>query len=242
MDGRVIILGLGVLGLGVWFAAADPPRNRTGPTASHSATDVQLVQRVIASRREYQIALERLRAYYDSIGDDDRARAAEEELKQLHRVTKPAYIIDLDIAGPGLRPDQNVPAANDLFRRAMSYKDKGFGSEYTDNQIRAELLLQQLLQQYPTSNLCSDAAYHLAILYESSRPPQYRRAAVYYERCAQWNPATSLDARLKAAQLYDRRLNERNKAIEWYRAVLSQETDSRRRQDAQRRLDDLLGN
>lgn len=241
MDRRVQLLGMLVIGFGMWFAAAQTPRNRTGPVASPSATDVQLVQRVIAARREYQIAVEQLRAYYDSIGDDDRARATEEELKQLHRVPKPAYIIDLDIAGPGLRPDQNVPPANDLFRKAMSYKDKGFGSEFTDNQIRAELLLQQVLQQYPTSNKCSDAAYHLAQIYESRRPAQYRRAAVYYERCAQWNPATTLDARLKAAQLYDRQLNDRNKAIEWYRAVLAQESDSRRRQDAEKRLSDLVG-
>ena len=61
------------------------------------------------------------------------------KLKQFHRVTKPAYIIDLDVAGPGLRPDQNVPAANDLYRKAMTFKGKGLGSEYTDNQIRAEL-------------------------------------------------------------------------------------------------------
>lgn len=241
MDRRTLTLGLVAVGVGAWFASADPPRNRPGPTATASSTDVQLVQRVIASRREYQIAVEQLRAYYDSIGDDDRARAAEEELKQLHRVPKPAYIIDLDIAGPGLRPDQNVPAANDLHRKAMSYKGKGFGSEFTDNQIRAELLLQQLLQQYPTSSKCSDAAYHLAEIYESRRPAQYRRAAVYFERCAQWNPATTLDARLRAAQLYDRHLNDRNKAIEWYRAVLSQESDSRRRQDAEKRLSDLTG-
>jgi tetratricopeptide (TPR) repeat protein len=143
------------------------------------------------------------------------------------------------VAGPGLRPDQHVPAANDLYRKAMSFKGKGLGSEYTDNQIRAELLLQQLLQQYPTSNKCSDAAYHLADMYESRKPPQYRRAAAYFERCFQWNPTTTLDARMRAAQLYDRQINDRNKAIELYQSVLSHETNEQRRQEAQRRLGDL---
>ena len=152
---------------------------------------------------------------------------------------KPAYIMDLDVAGPGLRPDQNVPAANELYRTAMSYKGKGFGSDYTDNLIRAELLLQQLLGQYPTSNKCSDAAYQLADIYENRRPAQYRRAAVYYERCVQWNPTTQYDARLRAAKLYDRQLRERAKAIELYKAVLNHETDERRRQEAQRRLGEL---
>jgi tetratricopeptide (TPR) repeat protein len=160
-------------------------------------------------------------------------------LMQFHRVPKAAYIMDLDVAGPGLRPDQNVPAANELYRKAMSYKGKGFGSDYQDNLIRSELLFQQLLSQYPTSNKCSDSAYQLADIYEIRKPPQYRRAAAYFERCVQWNPTTQYDARLRAARLYDRQLNERSKAVELYRAVLNYETDERRRQEAQRRLGEL---
>ncbi len=223
------------LGVATWAA---PPRDRAA-TATPSATDLQLVQRVIAARRDYQIGLEQLRAYYDSVGDAERARWAEDELRQFHRVIKAAYIMDLDVAGPGLRPDQNVVAANELFRKAMNFKGKGLGSEYTDNQIRTELLLQQLLQQYPTSNRCSDAAYYLAEIYESRR--QSLRAAVYFERCFQWNPATTLDARMRAAVLYDRQLNDRNKAIELYQAVLATETDSRVRKEAERRIADLGG-
>src|SRR5436190_1119186 len=90
---------------------------------------------------------------------------------------------------------------------------QGQPSSATDiNLIRAELLLQQLLAQYPTSNKCSDAAYQLGDVYENRRPPQYRRAAVYFERCVQWNPSTQYDARLRAAKVYDRQLRERAKA------------------------------
>ena len=39
--------------------------------------------------------------------------------------------------------------------------------------------------------------------------------------------------------LYDRHLNDRNKAIELYQAVLAHETNEQRRQEAQRRLGDL---
>jgi len=240
MNGRTTAVGLFGLLISTIALSAYPPRgqpvSQQGPPA---AMDLTLVKRVIACRREYQVSLEQLRAYYDSVGDSDRAHAVEEELKQFHRVTKPAYIIDLDVAGPGLRPDQNVPAANDLYRKAMTFKGKGLGSEYTDNQIRAELLLQQLLQQYPTSNKCSDTVYQLADIYETKKPPQYRRAAAYFERCFQWNPTTTLDARMRAAQLYDRQLNDRNKAIELYQAVLAHETNEQRRQEAQRRLGDL---
>jgi hypothetical protein len=96
-----------------------------------------------------------------------------------------------------------------------------------------------LLGQYPTSNKCSDAAYQLADIYETRKPPQHRRAAIYFERCVQWNPTTAYDARLRAARVYDRHLNDKARAIEWYRAVLTHETDERRRQEAQRRLGEL---
>jgi TolA-binding protein len=223
----VVALGLGVA---VWAQ----PR-----AAINASGEIAAVKRVIAARREYQIALEQLRTYYAAINDSENLRWSEDELKQFHRVAKPAYILDLDIAGPGLRPDQNVPAANELYRRAMQYKDKGFGTELADNRIRAEILLQQLLSQYPTSNKSPDAAYQLADMYESKKPPQHRRAAVYFERCVQWNSTTSTDARLRAGRIWDRHLNDKARAGEWYRAILTHETDERRRQEAQRRLGEM---
>lgn len=233
-----LVIALAAVG-GLWGYAQSPREKPVPPPAS--ATDILLVKRLIAARHDYQLGLEQLRTFYESVGDTMRMRSVEDELRAFHRVPKPAYIIDLDVAGPGLRPDQNVPAANEVYRKAMSYFNKGIGSEFTDNQIRAELLFQQILQQYPTSNAASDAAYHLGEIYESARPPQYRRAAVYFERCFQWNPATPLDARTRAARIYDRQLNERNKAIEIYKAVLASESDDRRRKEADRRIGDLGG-
>ena len=237
------ILWLPLAGGVVYFALpyvlAQPARPAQGQPSG--AADINLVKQVIATRREYQLALEQLAAHYARAGDAERERWAEDELKQFHRIPKAAYILDLDVAGPGLHPDQNVPAANELYRKAMSFKGKGIGGDYADNLIRAELLLQQLLSQYPTSNKCSDAAYQLGDIYESRRPAQYRRAAVYFERCVQWNPSTQYDARVRAAKLYDRQLRDRGKAVEWYKAVLSHETDEKRRQEAQRWLSELGG-
>jgi len=227
-------LGTAAVTLGLAVAATGQPR-----PGLNAAAEIASVKRVIAARREYQHALEQLRNFYDASGDAENLRWAEDELKQFHRVTKPAYVIDLDIGGPGLRPEQNVPAANDLYRRAMQFKDKGFGTELTDNRIRAELLLQQILGQYPTSNKCPDAAYQLGDIFESKKPPQHRRAVVYFERCVQWNPATSFDARLRIARIYDRHLNDKARAADWYRAVLAYETEERRRQEAERRLGEL---
>lgn len=215
--------------------AAPPPR----PAAT--LNDMELVERLLAARRDYQRSLEALRAHYVKVGDVERAKWAEEELKAFHRINKPAYRLELDVPPPTLQATQNIQEANELFRRAMSYKDKGWGTEYIDNQHRAELLLQQLLTMYPQSDKIGDAAYQLGDLYESRVFRQYRRAAQYFERAFQWNPTTQLDARLRAARLYDRQLNERGKAMELYREVTAHETDPKRLQEAQRRLAELSG-
>lgn len=225
------------------FAAALPAAflvaQTRQPVQSPVASEVAAAKRVIAARREYQASLENLRSLYSSSGDTEKLRWAEDEVRQLHRVPKHAYVLDLDVPGPGLRAEQNIPQANELYRRAMEYKDKGFGNDFLDNQIRTELLMQQLITQFPTSNKNADAAYQLGDIYESRAFRQYRRAAAYFERSFQWNPNTHFDGRIRAARLYDKALNERPKAIELYKAVLAYETDAARIKESQRRLGEL---
>src|SRR5262249_25366634 len=129
-------------------------------------------------------------------------------------------------------------------RRAMVYKDKGWswaGNDYIDNQRRAEILFQQILTNYPQSDKIDDAAYQLGDICESKAYRQYRRAAQYYERCFQWNPNTQFDARIRAARLYDKYLQERSRAMELYKEVITHETDPKRIAEAQKRITDLSG-
>ena len=100
-------------------------------------------------------------------------------------------------------------------------------------------MLQQLLSNHSTSNKISDTAYQLGDLYESKAYKQYHRAALYYERAHQWNPLTSTDARLRAARIYDRMGIDKTRAVELYKEIVQQETDTQRIQEAQRRLTDL---
>jgi len=244
--GAIIGMLLGVLGLAaaaVAQAPAPPPPTSPAiavrPTASRS--DIELVERLLAARRDYQVCLEQLRTHYSTAGDVERARWAEEELIQYHRVAKQAFCLELDVPPPTLQASQNIPEANELYKRAMSYKDKGWNTEYIDNQRRAEILLQQLLTAYPQSNKIGDAAYQLGDLYEGKAYKQPRRAAQYFERGFQWNPNTQLDARLRAARLYDKALNDRVRAVELYKEITTHETDPKRLQEAQKRLAELSG-
>jgi hypothetical protein len=168
-------------------------------------------------------------------------RWAEEELVQFHRIAKHPFCLQLDVPPPTLRGDYNIPEANELYRQALKFKDQGFGQSYIDNQHRAELLFQQLLTNYPQSDKISDAAYMLGDIYESKVFRQYERAAVYFERCFQWNAKTHFDARLRAARLYERYQIERSHAIEIYKEITTHETDPKRVEEAQRRLTELSG-
>ena len=234
---RLFLLTLLAVGALAWPAPADNPK-----PAGKASTDYDLVKNLNLCRSRYQATLEQLRAWYMTNGDLEKARWAEEELRQFHRMPKQAFRLDLDVPAETLQAKENVLEANELYRRAMTYKDKGWGNDYVDNQRRAELLLQQLLSNFPESDKRSDTAFQLGDLYEGRAYKQYPRAAQYFERCVQWNPQTQLDARVRAARLYDNQLMDRTRAAELYREVIQHETDPKRIQEAQKRLAELSSN
>ena len=198
---RFLFVAVGFLCLLPFVAAQQPaaPKTKGG-----KMTDTELVERLLAARKEYQTTLENLRAHYIQASDLEKARWAEEELLQFHRIPKQPFRYDLDVPPPTLVPGPNIPEANELIRRANLYKDKGWGNDYVDNQHRAELLLQKLLSNYPQSSMIDQAAYSLGDIYESKAYKQPDRAARYYQRCFQWNPKTHTDARLCTARLYEK--------------------------------------
>jgi tetratricopeptide (TPR) repeat protein len=211
------------------------------PTAPSASVDSELrqVERVLAARREYVAALRDLLQHYRTVGDRRKEQWVEEEMRGFYRGAHPVYRLELDLPSPGLRPSRDVKEANELFRRAMSYKDKGIGPEYQDNQRRAEVLLQELLTSFPDSTRIAEAAYELGELYEGRVFRQFERAAAYYERSLLWDPTSRSDARLRIARIYDRELRDRVRAIEWYRQVIEHDPSPSRRQEAQRRLNEL---
>ncbi|NBO91417.1 MAG: hypothetical protein EBV06_03740 [Planctomycetia bacterium] len=238
MRHTLLILALGVIFTDVHGQTPTPP---AAPKTTGGKRDRELVERLLASRKEYQLTLEALRKLYIQMGDIERARWAEEELIQYHRVPKQAFLLELDVPPPTLKGNSNIPEANKLYRQAMVYKDKGWGNEYTDNMRRAELLFQKILTEYPQSDKISDTAYQLGDIYEGRSYRQLPRAAVYFERCFEWNTRTHFDARLRAARLYDRQLNNRGKAVEIYKQITTYETDDKRIEEAKRRLQEIGG-
>src|SRR5206468_10416505 len=117
---RFVLAAVGLLAgvLPLLTAQTTPtPKDKKGG----KTTDAELVERLLAARKEYQITLENLRAHYIQAGDIERARWAEEELLQFHRINKQAYRLDMDPPPPTLKPTDNIPEANELIRRALQY-------------------------------------------------------------------------------------------------------------------------
>jgi tetratricopeptide (TPR) repeat protein len=250
---RTVLLGLvgcSVVAAG-WALADSPSKPLTEPAKTSeptdtppppAATDVQLVERCLSARKEYEASLKALYEHYAKAGDKLRLQWTEKELMAYHMMWKPSYNLDVkDVPPPTLEARVNVKEANDMYRAAMEYKGKGFGDDYILNMRRAELLLREILEKYPNSDKIGDVAYQLGDMYESRAYKQHDRAAKYFERSFQWVKGSRTDARLRAATLYDKQLNERSKAIELYRAVIDHDTDPDRLRQAEKRLAELNG-
>jgi tetratricopeptide (TPR) repeat protein len=212
------------------------------PGAGAKRSDLELVQKLLHARKEYQKVLEQLYVHYHHVNDKERERWAKEELVNFHRIPKNAFDLSLDVPPPNLKGNQHVAEANKLFTWALRYKDKGIGVDYIDNQRRAEILFQEILTKYPNSDKISDVAYMLGDIYESKAYKMHYRAVEYYHRCYEWNKSTSHDALLRAARIYDKQLNNRAKALEMYKEVATHDVlDLRRKQEAEKRIIELSG-
>lgn len=222
-------------------STSTPPTK--GASVEH-AGEVEMIESVLKARKDYWTSLDKLRQHYISVNEIEKAKWVEDELRSYHRMMKYSYRLDVkDVPPPTLQPKQNITEANNLFRRAIEYKSKGGeGDVFIDNQRRAEILLQAILEKHPESDKISEAAYHLGDIYENYRPrPQYERAAAYYERSFQWNKASATDARLRTARIYDHDLKMLDKAKEAYRAVMNHDTNPTRVAEAEKRLTELSG-
>jgi tetratricopeptide (TPR) repeat protein len=244
------VAGAGMAAIG-WAANAaqqpskpitEPAKTAADPLPPAVATDVQLVERNLTARKEYENSLKALYEHYSRIGEKQRLQWAERELMAYHMMWKPSYNLDVkDVPPATLEARVNVREANDLYKVAMEYKGKGLGDDYILNMRRAEILLREILEKYPNSDKIGDVAYQLGDIYEGRANKQYDRAARYYERSFQWVKGSRTDARLRAAILYDRQLNERSKAIELYRAVIEHDTNAEHIRQAEKRLAELTG-
>lgn len=199
----------------------------------------ELVKQVYAARKDYQASLERLRSYYVQITHEENRYWVEKELTDFHLALKAPYILDMDLPSATLKSEKNVPQANKMFREALDWMNRT-GMDKEQNVKRAEILFQRILRDFPESDKIDEACYYLGEIYSSKYFQMYRRSVAYYERVFLYSPDTNLDARLRAAYVYERNLGNSQRAVALYQEVLAREVDPNQTREARRRLDTLL--
>ena len=86
-----------------WTSMPSAQTTKSGGTAKDNS-DIEMVEKLLIARRDYQFTLVSLRQHYLKVGDAERAKWAEEELRDYHRINHQAYRLDLDVPPPTLVP------------------------------------------------------------------------------------------------------------------------------------------
>jgi len=201
-------------------------------------SEYDLVEKVVQSRTEYKLALENLVEFYDKLGDAGKLRMAREELDAFDDVPQNQYLLVVRKAKPG-SATENIIEANRLYKDGLSYKK--YPDLFTKKKRLREAVKRftTLLEKYPTSDKADDACYMLGEIYAGFYYRDYNRAVKYLEECFAIDPKTPHPARLKAAEIYHRKLKMLDKAMELYKETEENSPIVRNRQIASKRIVEL---
>lgn len=192
------------------------------------AQEVDLVEEVMAHRVSYHQSLERLARYYQVRGYATKQQWADFELDGLKSVKAFRYLLDAEVPGASLRPEEQIAEADTLYERGAELMRRGgHGTPALyrrDLMIQAAQVLRELIEKHPTSDKIDDAAFLLGEIHKEYLSGQETIAVKWYERAWTWDPATPYPARFQAAVVYDYRLHDRDRALELYHEVVSRET------------------
>ncbi len=194
------------------------------------ASEVDLVERVLADRADYFHSLQALRDYYVNHGSHDKRLWADAELDDLRHVRRFKYILSAEVPPPSLKPTDSVVDADTMFQRGLELMKEGGhgvpGLYRQDKMTEALNVFKELISKYPNSDKIDDAAFYCGEIHKEYFKNQELIAVEWYERAKQWNPNLPYPALFQEAVVYDFRLHNRAKALELYQRVLEEETDN----------------
>jgi len=185
--------------------------------------EVALVEEVARARKAYGRALQALSDYYMERGTAFKLEWLHSEIVAFNKIPKVQYLGVAELAGPELRPLRRIPAADQLFREGINFKEyPAFPPGKKDYLKLALEKFQTIIEKYPDSDKIDDAAFRMGEIYGGWYFEDWTRAVQCYERCWQWNPKTDHPAYFNAAKIYDEKLKNRVKAVELYNRVVAE--------------------
>ena len=207
-----------------------PPRTRpsigTGNTVNLTeAGEIDIVEKIAASRLAYKQGLEMLVRYYTKIGNNHKLDWANKELRALNVMPWYNYIVPV-VAPNTYRATTSNPDADLLYEDARLQKEgaEPLGSTmFVDkNAYRMALRkFEDVIKKYPNSDKIDDSAYMAGDISEYFK--DYSIALEYYQRAYTWDPDTSHPARFKAARILDKYMHRNAEALELYKKAVETE-------------------
>jgi tetratricopeptide (TPR) repeat protein len=195
--------------------------------ALNDQQEVDIVENLLLHRAMYKKTLLVLRDYYRDNGYANKQQWAEQELRDLERVRPYKYILSAEVPQKSNQAVDRVTEADMLYEKGLALMKKG--GHGTPVFYRQDIMKQafdtfvELVNNYPNSDKIDDAAFMCGEILKEYFKDQERLAVMWYERAKQWNPRIEHPVCFQAAVIYDFRLHDRDKALEWYNRVLTDE-------------------
>jgi len=206
------------------------------------ANTALLVEYVVAARKQYLKAMDDLLSYYQSAQDRENTDRIRAVLDAFNPIYTYMYYLSVEIPGADLRATEPVLRATELFDKAMeAYKSTKkpwvVGPAAQTKHIEALTDFREIVRRYPTSNRIGRCAFFIAEIHRSYG--EYARAAVWYNRAWQWDSRVPDPVRYRTATLYDFKLKNPIKALEYYKLAVELDRDRENINYAEERIKDL---
>lgn len=201
-----------------------------------AGAELAIVEKVVKARKDYKGSLTELVNYYLRVGDITNANRAERELDALDNIEK--YDYAKETAGPVV---EEPPRILRYVEEADEYYTDGVIIAESRRKARKDLALsrfEKVLENWPESDKAPKAAYQMAEIYAGVYFRDFEKAAQYYKKCYDLNPATPLPALVKAGDMY-RQLERYEDAVEMYKLAVRGSRDVKYKEQAERALEDL---
>ena len=220
------------------LAKISPPERATLAQANTPL----LVEYVVSARQTYLKAMDTLLSLYQSTQDRPNVKRVQDVLDRFNPMRTYLYYLTAEIPPADLRADQAVLVATDMFDSALAAFNHGKKAWVVGDAARAKHIeafrgFRQVVRKHPTSNKIARSAFFLAEVYRIYG--EYERAAVWYDRAWQWDARVPDPARYRAATLYDFKLKDADKALEYYNLAVLHDRNRDNVDYARERIRDL---
>jgi len=215
------------------------------PPKGESLTDADprlLVEFVLSARATYKKAMADLEKFYSDRLSLEKLKFIRLVRERFDPVRTYVYFFSAEAPPENMKPVKVIPAAEDLYSRALAIYKRASIIPLVPNykkQREALRLFLTITEQHPTSTRSPLAAFYIGHIYREYFNENVR-AVMWYQRAWKWDPRIQVGARFQAAVVWDYRLQNREKALELYQAVLEHEFDDlTNREFARRRISEL---